>query len=168
MTAVDRIGKGKRRWRWSVVSAFILGGILGGLGGVGVASYQYFRHVFGDVAKRDSSILMERVEVLSRLRLAESEEAIRLLEVPLDIQILSVASAASPSGINLDSLAPQGLQLKALQIAKAYRTIYPSASNTEPPVKDVLQRIPAMQRVDKNNCNSGICRLIEREEGNVD
>ena len=93
--------------------------------------------LFGQIANKDAGELMFHVETLTLLRLGEKEEAIRLLELLVDGEILTVSQ---PNHYPLARLSRSAK--KQLGVAKAYRQKYPSS---EARVQEVLQQAPEAQ-----------------------
>ncbi len=129
----------------------LLGFTAGFLVGPHVRRINEFQNVMQQVAEKDAGQIMIHSEVLSRLRLGESDSAIRLLETTLDGEILSVDQKAKGPLLRLSDYSK-----KALQAAKTYRAMYPSIS-----VKGVLKEVSDL-KFDKE-CDSGLCRLYERK-----
>jgi hypothetical protein len=101
----------------TVAAAFYLGGVLGYAQGVGTALGRY--------APSDA---VDRVHVLQLLRRGDAEEAIRMLEILLDTDVLKhvVVTSSTPSPFRLDTTADSGACLMR-HVAK-YRAAHPSVS----------------------------------------
>jgi len=111
--------------------AFVAVFVTGGLAGLWVSSWAYYKHVFGRMVDRDAADLSGQMDAVSRLRRGEVNAVVGWMEEHIDRDIVSLASTPY--------MARTDYRLKALGKAKAYREGYPSQS-TE--VSEALKDIP--------------------------
>ncbi len=120
---------------------------------------QDFSALWSQVADRDSVDVNNRVTVLSQLRLGRVDDAINFLEMPLDNQVMMIAFGESNS-LQLQPASMSPSRLKALQAAKAYRSVYPSQEETsEPPPATIFAQIPDITF--PAECEGALCKLVK-------
>lgn len=113
------------------------------------------RAMFTTAADRDAWDTLERVEILSRMRLGQNEAAIDLLENGLGEQVVFLSTAHPPK-----SRGREDLSYRALLAAKAYFNVFPLSDSEGPAVDDVLRKVPLLQ--DKERYTDGVRQLLER------
>lgn len=113
------------------------------------------RAMFDATADRDAWDTLERIEVLSRLRLEQTAAAIDLLETPLGDRILFVAAAHPP-----ESAPREEVSFRALLAAKAYLNIFPLADSTGTAVDSALDKVPLLQ--DSERYPAGVGQMMLR------
>lgn len=121
-----------------------------------------WRELWSQTADRDTRELANRVNILSHLRLGQTDHAISTLEMPIDEEVVIIAHAGSPDFKLIPDAIPKA-RLHALQMAKAYREIYPAApSRIQPSPAVVFEQIPSLTLSSmRADCESGFCTLIK-------
>ena len=118
--------------------------------------------LWGQVADRDSVDVNNRVTVLSQLRLGRVDDAINFLEIPLDNQVMMIAFGEN-SSLKLQPASMTPSRLKALQAAKAYRSVYPSEEETsEPPPSQIFAQVPDITF--PAECEGALCTLVKKHQ----
>ena len=128
--------------------------------GLGAGATWILRSTTSAQGQREANQLMLDIHTLSELRLGRVDQAIAVLEVPLDNRVAMIAYGADPS-LALDPQSLDAPSLEALTAAKAYRVLFPAShAATQPPVEKMLATIPSLN-VDGKDCDSGLCLLIQ-------
>jgi hypothetical protein len=125
-----------------------------GAGGV-VGAYSIQRAMYTDASDLDAADTIERVEVLSRLRLGETQLAITILEDPLPRTVLFLTSTEAKAARTRDD-GPY----RALLAAKAYWSVFPATQVEGEAVDEALKDVPLLQ--DKVRYTDGLNKLVER------
>lgn len=139
---------------WVVVAAVALGFGIGGLSG----ALWIQRAMFTESADRDAWETIERVEVLSRLRLGQYTAAIDVLERSLADQVVFIASVHPPSASARDRAS-----FRALLAAKAYTDVFPltpDGGGNGGDLDTVLEKVPILQ--DSSRYTDGVNQLMQR------
>ena len=140
--------------------AFVL--CVGVLAGRIWGTMQDLSALWGQVADRDSVDVNNRVTVLSQLRLGRVDDAINFLEIPLDNQVIMIAFGEN-SSLKLQPASMTPSRLRALQAAKAYRSVYPSEEETsEPPPSQIFGQIPDITF--PAECEGALCTLVKKHQ----
>jgi hypothetical protein len=130
---------------------FIIVFVSGGLIGVFVASYQYYKVVFRYYAASSQADLYKQLMIVSHIHLNEIEKASALLDADIDAKILDVASPEFTYNTeNRD---------RVLIAARTYRKYFPSRAPDANEVTIVLADYPAIEKFDDN---SSLSRLIKQ------
>jgi hypothetical protein len=137
------------------LSAVVIALAIGFGAGALTGAFSIQRALFSAVSDQDAWDTIERVEVLSRLRLGETERAISILEMPLADQVLFIHDT-QPAG----EMAREGSQFRALLAAKAYLNLFPTTEPNAEAVDDALRKVPIL--LDKDHYTDGLNKLIER------
>ena len=152
----------KRAFRiLSYLVVLVIGVLVGRMWGTWVD----YSQLFNQVALRDSVEVETRVTALSQLRLGRVEDAIEFLEIPLDNQVLMIAFGESKT-LNLKPKNMTPTCLKALQMAKAYRSLYPSVEpSTDPPPDKIFAQVPDITFPPE--CEGALCTLLKNHANEV-
>jgi hypothetical protein len=138
---------------------------IGVLAGRVWGTWSDYSQLFDQVAQRDSVEVDTRVTALSQIRLGRIDDAIEFLEMPLDNEVLMIALGESKTlKLNPKNMKPSCL--KALQMAKAYRSLYPSTeSSSEPPPEQILAQVPDIRF--PAECEGALCTLLKNHADQV-
>jgi len=132
--------------------------IIGFAGGTIFAYVRSYSALWGQVGENNAEELMFHLVTLSKLRLGRIDEAIKYIEVPIDGQVLMIANGQN-AGLHPNPEKMTATSLRALQMAKAYRALYPSTTDTSnPPAAEILAPIP---NIELGKCDSTFCQLIK-------
>ncbi len=138
-----------------IVIAFLMVFIVGGVIGIFGASYLYHKHVFSYVEMNTVADLYWHIDMVSYLRLKETDKVIDLLDAAIDRNILAVFS---------HTYIEEDCQNRVMGYAKAYREIYPSNSKEASKVINALKEFPKIE-LEKVRCKGGVlCRLVEQAQ----
>jgi len=138
-----------------VAIAFLMVFIVGGVIGIFGASYLYHKHVFSYVEMNTVADLYLHIDMVSYLRLKETDKVIDLLDAEIDRNILAVFS---------HTYIEEDCQNRVMGYAKAYREIYPSNSKEASKVINALKEFPKIE-LEKVRCKGGVlCRLVEQDQ----
>ena len=130
-------------------------GVMGFGAGAMAGAFFVQRAMFSGAADQDAWDTLERVEVLSRLRLGQTANAIDLLEDPLGDQVLFVASTNPPETSPRDTAS-----FRALLAAKVYLNIFPLTGANAKTVDKALEHVPLLQ--DRERYTDGVNQLVLR------
>lgn len=150
----------KRTKALAVVLAILMVGLVAGFA---LGYSQNHTQLWDQVADRETNDLMNRINILSQLRIGRTDEAIRSMELFIDTQVVNIAYSESEN-FNLRERTIKPHRLKALQMAKTYRDRYPSTSTqVRPSPESVLAQIPSLSlSAPPKECNSAFCRLFSK------
>ena len=139
--------------------------IIGVLAGRVWGTWFDYSQLFDQAAQRNSEEVRMRITALSQLRLGRIHDSIDVLEMPLDNQVLMIAFGESKTlTLNPKKMTPNCLT--APQMAKAYRSLYPSVqSSTDPPPEHVLAQVPDMTF--SPECKGALCTLLKNHATEV-
>ena len=132
-----------------LVAGFALGVWLTGRG--------YEKYVIAPVRYEKASLAAMRVQILSLLRLGETDEAIKTMEMMLDNETLVLTQISNDPG-----QLPEPV-VRALKQIKTYRAMYPAQGQQAAAIATALEKIPEVTDI-KKDCQAGLCRLIESRE----
>ena len=133
--------------------AFLMVFIFGGVIGIFGASYLFDKYYLPYVEMNTVADLYRQLDMVSYLRLKETDKVIALLDAEIDRNILAVFSHTH---IEADC------QSRVLGFAKAYREIYPSNSKEASKVINALKEFPKIE-LEKVRCKGGVlCRLAKQ------
>lgn len=147
---IMKLHKRKIGFAIAFLMVFILGGVIGIFG----ASYLFNKHFFPYVEMNTVADLYRQINMVSYLRIKETDKVIALLDAKIDRNILAVYSHTY---IEADC------QYRVLGFAKAYREIYPSNSKEASKVINALKEFPKIE-LEKVRCKGGLCRLVEQDQ----
>jgi len=138
------------------VAAILL--FVGAAAGAVATGYAYQRTILRPMTDSVAVQTQSDAELLTRLRLGQTESAIQLLETRLDSSVLAMKSWK-------DALPIAGqitqAKLRALQAAKIYRLAFPSTQPWAPEMTSFLRSVPDAKP--SPDCGSGLCRLAKAE-----
>lgn len=141
--------------RKSIV-AIALVAVASGFGAGALSGALAMQHaMFSSTAERDAWETLERVEVLSRLRLGQTATALDLLESSLSEQVLFISAHIPPAAGTNDAVG-----YRALLAAKAYINVFPLSDSESKGVDEALREIPLEKNDDRYT--DGVNQLMLR------
>ena len=138
----------------AIVAGLFIFLIMGFFLGVWVTGRGYEKFVIGPVRYEKANLAAIRVNILSLLRIGESEDAIKVLETMLDNETLVLTQKSNdPEQLPKDVV-------RALKQIKAYRETYPPEDEMAGRIAQALANVPKLTDY-KKECKAGLCRLLE-------
>jgi len=133
-----------------ITIAFLMVFIFGGVVGIFGASYLYHKQVFPYVEMNTVADLHRQIDMVSYLRLKETDKVVDLLEAEIDRKILAVFEY---------TYIEEDQKNRVMGLAKTYREIYPSNDSK---VLNALKGFPQIELGKPGKCGGGLCRLAEQ------